>query len=151
METGTLVTALEILSPTNKIHAEGREQYIEKRRRILSSMTNLVEIDLLRSGQAMPLYRKPPRSHYRVLVRRGVMHRKAKLYTFSVRQPIPLIPIPLLPEDEEPMLDLGAVLHALYDRARFDLRLNYQKPPVPSLSEGDTAWAQTVLDSVRPA
>ena len=27
VETGTLVTALEILSPINKIHAEGRERY----------------------------------------------------------------------------------------------------------------------------
>ena len=113
-------------------------------------MTNLVEIDLLRSGRAMPLNRKPPRTHYRNLVRRGIMHNKAKLYTFSVRQPIPAIPIPLLPGDEEPSLDLGAVLHALYDRARFDLRLNYRKPPVPSLNEGDTTWAQSILESMRP-
>jgi Protein of unknown function (DUF4058) len=42
------------------------------------------------------------------------------------------------------------VLHALYDRARFDLRLNYSKPPVPSLNEGDTAWAQSILESMRP-
>lgn len=150
VETGTLVTALEILSPTNKIHAEKREQYIEKRKRIFCSMTNLVEIDLLRAGQAMPLNRKPPHSHYRILVRRGVMRTKAKLYTFGVRQPIPAIPIPLLPGDDEPTLDLCAVLHALYDRARFDLRLNYRKPPVPSLSEGDTAWAQPILESMRP-
>ena len=59
VETGTLVTALEILSPTNKIHAEGRKEYIKKRR-VLNSMTNLVEIDLLRSGQAMPLNRNRP-------------------------------------------------------------------------------------------
>ena len=42
------------------------------------------------------------------------------------------------------------MLHALYDRARFDLRLNYAKPPVPSLNEGDTAWAQSILESMRP-
>ena len=108
VETGTLVTALEILSPFNKIHAKGREAYIKKRKRVFGSMTNLVEIDLLRAGEPMPLDRKPPRTDYRMLVRRGATHPKAKLYTFNVRQPIPLIPIPLLPEDDEPELDLGA-------------------------------------------
>jgi Protein of unknown function (DUF4058) len=149
VETGTLVTALEILSPTNKIHSEGREAYLEKRKRILNSMTSLVEIDLLRAGKAMPLERRPPRSHYRILVRRGPMYKKAKLYPFNVRQPIPPIPIPLLPGDDEPGLELGSVLHALYERARFDLRLNYAKPPVPSLSEGDTAWARSILESLK--
>jgi hypothetical protein len=149
VETGTLVTTLEILSPTNKIHAEGREEYIAKRKRILRSMTNLVEIDLLRAGQPMPLERKPPRVDYRILVRRGSQHPRAKLFTFSVRQAIPVIPIPLLPEDEEPILDLGAVVHALYDRARFDLRLNYAKAPVPSLNEANAQWARSVVESMR--
>jgi hypothetical protein len=149
VETGTLVTTLEILSPTNKIHAEGREEYIAKRKRVLRSMTNLVEIDLLRAGHPMPLRRKPPRVDYRILVRRGSQHPKAKLFTFSLRQPIPVIPIPLLPEDEEPRLDLGAVLQALYDRARFDLRLNYAKPPVPSLNEAHTEWARSIVESMR--
>ena len=31
------------------------------------------------------------------------------------------IPIPLLPGDAEPTLDLNAVLHALIERARYDL------------------------------
>ena len=39
----------------------------------------------------------------------------------------------------------GAVLHALYDRARFDLRLDYTQPPVPPLAEDDTAWARTLV------
>ena len=47
VQTGTLVTALEILSPFNKLHAKGREDYVKKRKRIFGSMTNLVEIDLL--------------------------------------------------------------------------------------------------------
>jgi hypothetical protein len=45
--------------------------------------------------------------------------------------------IPLLPGDEEPLLDLGQVLHNLYDRARFDLRLYYEKPAVPPIKEFD--------------
>jgi len=146
VETGTLVTALEVLSPFNKLHAKGREEYIKKRKRVFGSMTNLVEIDLLRAGEPMPLDRRPPRTDYRMLIRRGATHPKAKLYTFNVRQPIPMIPIPLLPEDVEPELDLGKVLHALYDRARFDLRLNYAKPSVPPLCEENMAWARAIVE-----
>ncbi len=40
------------------------------------------------------------------------------------------------------MVDLGAILHALYARARFDLRLDYTQPPVPPLSDVDAAWMQ---------
>jgi hypothetical protein len=38
-------------------------------------------------------------------------------------------------------LDLGRVLHDLYDRARFDLRLNYEKAAVPAIKKSDTGWA----------
>src|SRR4051812_16586526 len=44
-----LVTAIEVLSPTNK-HGEGREEYRIKRQRILLSPAHLMEIDLLRTG-----------------------------------------------------------------------------------------------------
>jgi hypothetical protein len=146
VETGTLVTALEILSPFSKIHAEGREEYIRKRRRVFGSMTNVVEIDLLRAGEPMPLDRKPPCSYYRILLSRGRTPPKAKLFTFNLRQAMPAIPIPLLPEDVEPEQDLGAVLHAVYDRARFDLRLNYAKPPVPPVKQADLDWARSIAD-----
>ena len=46
------MTAIEVLSPTNKtpgVHA--RTQYLQKQEELLNSRVNLVEIDLLRSGQ----------------------------------------------------------------------------------------------------
>jgi hypothetical protein len=151
VEKATLVTSLEILSPFNKIHKKGRQRYLKKRRRVLDSLTNLVEIDLLRAGEPMPLERKPPHSVYRILVRRGVNHPRAKLSVIGVRQPIPVIPIPLLPEDDAPPLDIGAVLHALYDRARFDLRLRYAEPPVPPLPDETMAWARSIVETVPPS
>ena len=65
--------------------------------------------------------------------------------SWSVHGPIP---IPLLPGDDEPLLDLGTILHALYDRARFDLRLDYRKPPVPPLGEEDAAWARGIREGI---
>jgi hypothetical protein len=47
VKTGKLVTVLELLSPGNKLHRQGREEYERTRRYIFRSWTNLVEIDLL--------------------------------------------------------------------------------------------------------
>jgi hypothetical protein len=146
VKTGRLVTVIEVLSPTNKAAGDGRKEYLRKRKRILKTRTSLVEIDLLRGGRPMPVMSgQPVEGAYRILVSRGASRPRAKLYAFGVRQPIPPIPIPLLPKDPEPSLDLNAVLHALYERARFDLRLDYTKPPVPSLGEEDADWARGIL------
>ena len=106
-------------------------------------------MEILGTGAIAPLRHKPVRTDYRILISRGATRPKAKLATFNVRQPIPSIPIPLLPEDGEPDLDLGAVFHALYDRARFDLRLNYAKPPVPPLKKEVVDWARSIVESAR--
>jgi hypothetical protein len=148
--TGEVVTVIEVLSPTKKSRQEGRKQYLKKRNRILDTRTSLVEIDLLRAGKRMPITtRRPVKSDYRILVSRAAARPRAKLYAFGVRQAIPVVPIPLLPKDTEPMLDLNAVWHALYERARFDLRLDYASPPVPPLEEDDAAWAQKFVSSLN--
>src|SRR5437588_3378619 len=49
-----LVTAIEVLSPTNK-RGDGRDEYLAKRARILPRTAHLVEIDLLRRGQRVPM------------------------------------------------------------------------------------------------
>jgi len=139
--TGALVTVIEILSPSNKIAGLGRSKYEQKRARVISSLTGLVEIDLLRAGEPMPYGARPvPPSDYRILVSRGRTRPRAQVHTFGVRDPIPTIPLPLLPGDDEPPMDLGAILNALYDRAGYDLRLDYSRPPVPPLSEEDAEW-----------
>jgi hypothetical protein len=110
----------------------------------------LVEIDLLRKGKSMPVrIAQPIASDYRILVSRGQSRPKARLYAFGLRQPMPPIPIPLLPGDAEPWLDLGGVLHALYERARFDLRIDYVRPPVPALSEADATWAHDLVTATK--
>jgi uncharacterized protein DUF4058 len=144
--TRKLVTVIEVLSPWNKSAGPGRREYLKKRRHILKTRTSLVEIDLLRTGRAMPMTaRQPVESDYRIVVGRGASRPRGRLYAFGVRQPIPPIPIPLLPKDPEPSFDLNAVLHALYERARFDLVLDYSKPPVPPLVEEDAAWAREIF------
>jgi hypothetical protein len=149
VRTGTLVTILELLSPVNKLSVEGRRAYEAKRGQVFRTRTNLVEIDLLRAGEPMPVVGRAVHSDYRILVSRGAARPRATLYAFNLDQPIPSFPLPLLPGDEEPEVDTGAILHALYERARFDLRLDYTQPPVPPLAEEAAAWANDLLGGWR--
>ena len=143
VKTGRLVTIVELLSPVNKLHKAGREQYETKRDQVMATQTHLVEIDLLRAGAPMMVSLRV-QSDYRILVSRSRQRPKAHLYPFSVREPIPEFHLPLLPQDEEPLVDLNTILHALYHRARFDLRLDYTQPPVPPLAVADRPWATSL-------
>jgi hypothetical protein len=146
-ETGTdyVITVLEVLSPTNKRPGRGRQIYEGKRLDVLATRTHLVEMDLIRAGEPMPILDNGSTSHYRILVSRGDRRPHATLYAFGVRQMIPPFPLPLKPEDQEPLVDIGGLLHDLYDRASYDLRLDYQGEPVPSLSAEDALWADQLL------
>jgi hypothetical protein len=143
-----VVTILEILSPWNKASREGRAQYTRKREEVINSFTNLVEIDLLRAGQRFVQTRNNNSYHYSILVSPAPMRPRAHFYSFTVRQPIPTFHLPLQEDDEWPLLDLNTILHDLYDRAGYDLRINYRTEPVPPLGEEDAAWLNTFLQEV---
>jgi len=145
VKTGKLITLLELLSPVNKLHKQGREEYERKRGYVFRSWTHLVEIDLLRAGDPMPVVGAQVQSDYRILVSRGTQRPRAALIVFTLRQPIPTFTLPLLPGDDEPEVALNCLLHVLYRRARFDLRLDYTQPPIPPLAEADAAWAQELI------
>jgi hypothetical protein len=143
------VTVVEILSPKNKRVGEGRDAYERKRRQVLASITNLVEIDLLRGGKPMPIMENLPYTDYRILVSRGDRRPESDLYAFSLRQSIPSFPLPLVPLDIEPVVDLQTLLNEVYDQAGFDMRIDYSQPCVLPLKEADTAWANTLLQEKR--
>lgn len=145
VETGNVVTAIEILSPTNKRAGKGRDKYENKRMRVLSSPTHLVEIDLLRADKPMRIISEIPQTDYRILVSRENRRPRAQLYAFSVRQPIPAFQLPLRSRDSEPVVDLQSLLVGVYDRAGFDMALDYNREPVPPLKEEDRVWADALL------
>lgn len=143
--TKEVVTTIEILSPTNKKSGKGRKIYQKKREQILDSLTNFIEIDLLRYGKQMPILNQTIQSHYRILVSRGEQRPKADLYAFNIQNKIPDFPLPLRPEDTEPIIDLQSLLTTIYDVGSYDLKIDYTQKPVPELSENDAAWADTWL------
>ena len=93
----------------------------------------------------MPVVGAQVQSDYRILVSRGTQRPRALLIAFTLRQPIPTFTLPLVPGDDEPEVALNRILHVLYRRARFDLRLDYTQLPVPPLARADAAWAQELI------
>lgn len=146
VNSGDVITAIELLSPTNKRPGRGRQVYEEKRLQILGSQTHLVEIDLLRSTPPMEMYLPPDEdADYRIVISRTTERPRASIYLFGIQQPIPTIPVPLRQNDPEPLLDLNSILHDLYDRASFDLLINYSHAPIPPLTQVDAEWSDALL------
>lgn len=121
VETEVLITTIEILSPTNKRTGKGRQIYEEKRAQVLASRSNLVEIDLLRKGDPMPMMGNDIQSHYRILVCRGDRRPYADLYAFNLQDIIPSFALPLRSGDTEPIIDLQTLLNQVYDIYGYDL------------------------------
>jgi len=144
--TGMVVTVIELLSPKHKRPGEGCIAYLRKRNQVLASVSHLVEIDLLRGGTPLPMSGKHS-SDYRILVSRADQRPTADLYGFNLQQPIPPFPVPLLPGEEEPILDLQPLLHRIYEKGRYHLAIDYQQPLVPALSEADQNWVAALLES----
>ncbi|MFM6037648.1 MAG: DUF4058 family protein [Sphaerospermopsis kisseleviana] len=150
-EVGTekLITTIEILSPTNKRSGKGREAYQEKRQQVLGSRSNLVEIDLLRKGEPMPMFGDNIESDYRILVCRGNRRPQADLYAFNIQNIIPAFSLPLCAGDSEPVIDLKALLNQVYEIYDYDLVIDYSQEPVPALAKADAAWIDELLRDKR--
>lgn len=145
VNSGAVITTIEVLSPKNKRPGEGRDAYLQKRQQVLASQTHLVEIDLLRAGKPMPIQERVPDTDNRILVSRGDRRPTAHLYAFTLRDVIPNFPLPLKAGDTEPVVNLNAILDGVYQRAGFDLRIDYAQPVQPTLSQEDAAWVDEQL------
>jgi hypothetical protein len=144
----TLVTVLELLSPTNKIGA-GRADYLAKREAVLRQPIHLVELDLLIGGRRLPMARPLPPAHYYALIARKEQRYNAQVYAWTIRQLLPAIPIPLKAPDADLVFDLAAVFALAFERGRYARDLPYQRPPPVPLAREDKAWAAKRGKSVR--
>jgi len=94
-----------------------------------------------------PSVTDPPlkKSDYRILISRADQRTRTRYWPVSVRQPLPVITIPLRGKDPELPLDLGAVFKTGYDSAAYDVSVDYSKDPRPPLKEDDAVWAKELL------
>ena len=150
--TGDVITVIELLSPTNKRPGEGYQEYQAKRLQTLGRRTHLIEIDLIRADTPLPmrLHAGSP-GDYRIVVSRAPHRPRAEVYAFTLRDPIPDFAVPLLSDDPEPVVPLNHLVHDLYDRAGYDLTIDYSQPPVPPLSPEDATWTAALVAKSLPS
>jgi hypothetical protein len=146
-----LVTAVEVLSPINKSW-QGRRSYLDKRDKRHASRVNLVEIDLLLGGGPLPMKQRIEPGAYYAIVARGARLPMAEVYRWTVRDPLPCLPIPLREPDPDILIDLGALVTRVYDLGRYarTLRRGVPLPETAALTPEDRAWAASVSQLAVP-
>ena len=157
-ETGhRLVTAIEVFSPTNKGSAAERTTYRRKREAYLMASANVVEIDLLRGvGDLLDLNLDavPPTAGttYAACVRYAdpAIGDEAEFFAMPLRERLPRIAVPLRRTDGRPIVDLQAPITEVYTLGRYDLQIDYARPPAPPLPTADAAWAAERIAAARP-
>jgi hypothetical protein len=145
----TLVAILEVLSPANK-EEPGRSIYLAKRDALLRQNVHLVEVDLLLSG-LLPLRDPLPPGDFYALVARADRRPDCQVYAWTIRQPLPAIPIPLLPPDHDIWVDLAAIFNLTYERGRYARYLDYAASPPAPLKAEDRTWVTERLPKIQPA
>ena len=143
-----IVTAIEVLSPTNKTPGEGQEAYVQKRQELWGSGVNLVEIDLLRSGGKTV---RPPDQRlgellpwsYLVAVTRRKPFRE-EIYPIQLSSRLPRIGVPLAPGDKDAVVDLQAVFTRSWEDGAYPEILDYDLPPPGRLSPEESAWCSAL-------
>lgn len=142
-----VISVIELLSPKNKRSKEGRAAYENKRQKIFGSSTNLVEIDLLRLGELLPIVGMI-NTGYRILVSRSYRRPDADLYTFVLKEPIPVFPVPLREGELESVVNLQTLLNEVYERTRFNLAIDYLQPLKPAPPPEEETWIREILEKI---
>jgi len=109
-----LVTVIEILSPVNK-RGDGAREYMERRSDLLKTWTHLLEIDLVRRGGRIPLEWELPPAPYYAFLSRFTRRPVTEVWAILLREPLPVVPVLLLPPDEDVPLSLQTAVDACFD------------------------------------
>ncbi len=143
-----IVTVIEFVSPTNK--ADGLQDFVNKRNELLAGGVNFVEIDLVRAGD----WRRLLRPHgcpagaiapYRAVFRLPSASATGYIHPFSLREPLPVIKIPLRVNEKPCELPLQPLIDDAYRDSRYDRTLDYSRPCEPALEPDDAVWADELL------
>lgn len=140
----TLVTAIEILSPTNKRGA-GLRKFRKKRQELLGGPAHYLEIDLLRIGKRFPVMSTLPSVPYFVFLSRANRRPRTETWPIVLNQPLPKVPVPLLPVDVDVTLDLQLAWNTIYNLYAYDRVVSHEGKPRVKLSVEQQSWADECL------
>jgi hypothetical protein len=146
---GRVVTAIELLSPSNKREGAGRVAYLQKQKDYIQSEVNLVEIDLVRSGVftvAVPNERVPNscKTPYLICIRRALRRGEAELIPITLYERLPNFLIPLRATDKDIVLRLQPLVDDCYQRGRY-ASIDYDRHPFPPLPQPEYVWSRQLL------
>lgn len=144
VEQRRLVTAIEVLSPSNK-RGPGGEAFRKKRQELLAGESHYVEIDLLRVGERFPLAGPLPSVPYFVFLSRATRRPRVEIWPIPLDQPLPTVPVPLLADDPDVMLDLQQAFQTIYEWYGYDRAADHDGAPPLPLAPEQQAWADERL------
>jgi hypothetical protein len=143
-----LVAVLELLSPANKAEP-GRRDYLTRRNAVLRQAVHLVELDLLAAGHRLPMQRPLPPGDFFAIVARWEQRPDCQVYSWTLRHPLPILPIPLKAPDPDLAINLAEVYRTTFDRGRYAPSIDDRAPlDLPFLPE-DRDWAEQAAKAPR--
>jgi hypothetical protein len=149
-----IITAVELVSPSNKSVGEAWEAWRRKRHDYLAAGMNVVEVDLLRAGGWILPDRSllkpipPDRIWHHVCITRVPWKGEHEFYIMPLRDRLPAIRIPLRHTDPDVALDLQSLIDHCYAGGRYASTIDYTKPPNPPLPDEERGWAREVLAAI---
>lgn len=144
IESQSLVTAIEMLSPTNK-RGDGLAEFRKKRIEFLSGSAHYLEIDFLRIGERFPTARTLPSVPYFVFLSRAARRPRLDAWPITLNEKLPTVSIPLLPGDDDVALDLQLAWQTIYDIFRYEILVDHSCDPAVPLSSEQLAWTRNRL------
>jgi hypothetical protein len=142
-----LVTAIELLSPSNKRGA-GAGEFQQKRSELLASAAHYLEIDLLRIGERFSVTTTLPSAPYFIFLSREGRRPYVEAWPIALDAVLPIVPIPLADGDPDIHLDLNLAFRTVYDLYEYDRDIDYSQSPVVELSSEQQTWADERLKAV---
>src|SRR5439155_25478091 len=148
---GKLVTLVDVVSPTNRPTAPGRQAYLDTRKDARGGGSNLVEIDLVLQGQPMLDYSREnlPDWDFAVTVTRSTQPERHEIYTATLQKRLPRYRLPLAADDRDTVLDLHTAFNRCYDQGGFASRIDYKRDPMTKLIDEDRRWLADLLKEAK--
>lgn len=144
-----LVTVIELLSPSNK-EAPGETLYSQKRLELIHRPVHLVELDLLIGGKRLSMEDELPKGHYYAFISRAERRFLSDTFAWTIRDPLPTIPIPLVAPDLDIPIDLATIFNSVYQTVRYERTIDYQSQLSLPLGPEDRAWAEAIARGFHP-
>src|SRR5437870_2400283 len=144
---GKLITLLDIVSPSNRMTAAGRQAYLDTRKEARAVSANLVEVDLVLQGQPMLDYSREnlPDWDYAVTVTRATQPDRFEIYTATLQKRLPRFRLPLASDDRDTVVDLHTIFTRSFDQGNFAAKICYQRDPSLPLSDEKRRWLDDLL------